>query len=194
MQCPQPVLETKDAITANPDKLIEVTVDNEASLENVTRFLKSRGWEVKTSEGPDNTHVITGAPGRCDLEFSSMPQTGSMPHASDSRVMLLITTDIFGTGSDELGRKLMRNFIMTLKEMDDALWRVVFINGGVKLTQQEAATFQPLRTLEKAGVSILVCGTCLEFFGLMDNRRVGKVTNMLDIITSMELASKVIHI
>jgi sulfur relay (sulfurtransferase) complex TusBCD TusD component (DsrE family) len=54
-------------------------------------------------------------------------------------------------------------------------------------------TVNALRELEKQGVSILVCGTCLEFYGITDNNGAGEVTNMLDIVTSMEVAEKVIN-
>jgi hypothetical protein len=43
-------------------------------------------------------------------------------------------------------------------------------------------------------VSILVCGTCLEFFGLMGEKALGQVTNMLDVVTSQDVADKVITI
>ena len=49
------------------------------------------------------------------------------------------------------------------------------------------------KKLEAAGVSILVCGTCLEYYGLLDSRQVGETTNMLDIVTSLDLADKVIR-
>jgi len=51
-----------------------------------------------------------------------------------------------------------------------------------------------LRALSASGVSILVCGTCLDFFGLLQQKVLGDTTNMLDVVTSLALADKVIQI
>jgi hypothetical protein len=51
-----------------------------------------------------------------------------------------------------------------------------------------------LRGYEAGGLQILVCGTCLTHFDLLDRKQVGVTTNMLDIVTAMQLADKVINI
>ena len=48
--------------------------------------------------------------------------------------------------------------------------------------------------LETEGLTILVCGTCLDHFDLLARKQVGQTTNMLDIVTAMQLADKVINI
>jgi len=78
--------------------------------------------------------------------------------------------------------------------MGDELWRLVFINNGVKLTIEDAETLEDLKELAENGIHILVCGTCLTHFDLMDKKKVGETTNMLDIVTSMQLADTVINI
>jgi selenium metabolism protein YedF len=98
-----------------------------------------------------------------------------------------------GHGDDELGKRLMVNFIKTAKEMDD-LWQIVFMNGGVKLTLENSDAYNDLIALEKNGTRILSCGTCLSHFNLLDKKRAGETTNMLDIITSMQVADKVITV
>ena len=62
------------------------------------------------------------------------------------KTLVLITTETFGRGDDELGEKLMGNFLSTLPELGESLWRVILLNGGVKL----AAT--PGKSLDKRGV------------------------------------------
>ena len=49
-----------------------------------------------------------------------------------------------------------------------------------------------LKVLSAAGVEILVCGTCLNFYGLADQLAVGGVTNMYVIAETMAKAGKVI--
>jgi intracellular sulfur oxidation DsrE/DsrF family protein len=78
--------------------------------------------------------------------------------------------------------------------MGPDLWRLVLVNNGVKLAIDESEVLQNLTELEDSGITILVCGTCLDHFNLLDKKRVGETTNMLDIVTAMQLADKVINI
>jgi len=93
-----------------------------------------------------------------------------------------------------LGGKLMINFLRTLTEMGPDLWRLVFVNAGVKLTIDGSEALPDLKAFDQAGIKILVSGTCLTHFGLLDRKKVGETTNMLDIVTAMQLADKVINI
>ncbi len=86
----------------------------------------------------------------------------------------------------------MLNFLKTLKEMGKSLWRLVFLNSGVKLTIEGAESLPLIQGLAEQGVSVLVCGTCLNHFGLLEQKKVGETTNMLDIVTSLQVAEKVI--
>ncbi len=187
LACPQPVLIAKGLIEEDPCSPIEIVVDNEAARQNVSRFLKSQGWEVDVSEKPGDRFLIRGKPGTCALELEKS-------QGDTERILIFIPADTIGTGNDELGRALMKNFIGTLGEMGKDLWRIVLVNGGVKLTVEGSNCLDALRALERQGVQILVCGTCLEFFGLLKEKAVGETTNMLDIVTSLQLASKVIRI
>jgi len=99
-----------------------------------------------------------------------------------------------GFGDDELGLKLMINFLRTLKEMGPDLWRLVFVNNGVKLTIDGSEVLDDLKSYENGGLKILVCGTCLTHFNLLERKQVGETTNMLDIVTAMQLADKVISL
>ncbi len=198
MACPKPVLAAKEAVEDNPQQLVEVTVDNEASRENVARFFKSQGWEVSIKEIGKGLWAVTGAPATCSLDLGpagKQERAASAPaHEAGGKILVFIPASTMGTGDDELGARLMVNFISTLKEMGNDLWRIVLVNSGVRLAVAGSPVLEDLRALEDGGVSILVCGTCLDFYGLLDSKEVGETTNMLDIITSMQLASKVIRI
>ncbi len=106
----------------------------------------------------------------------------------------MVANNCMGHGNDELGSKLMVSFLKTIKEMGDELWRLVFVNNGVKLTIDDSEVLEVLKEYEKDGLHILVCGTCLTHFNLLDKKQVGETTNMLDIVTAMQLADKVINI
>ena len=76
----------------------------------------------------------------------------------------------------------------------DSLWRIIMLNGGVSLATKNSPVIAELQALEQNGVGILVCGTCLEHFNLLEQKSVGETTNMLDVVTSLQLADKVIRI
>jgi len=105
----------------------------------------------------------------------------------------MLTGERIGHGDDGLGGLLLLNFLKTLKEMRPDLWRLVLVNGAVKLTAEGSEGLPHLQELADSGVSILVCGTCLNHFQLLEKKQVGETTNMLDIVTSLQLADSVIN-
>jgi selenium metabolism protein YedF len=192
LSCPAPVLATREAVETEKPEIIQVLVDNDAARQNVSRFLESRSYRIVVQpDGPD--FRVTGT------RENDTPTTASQKQrpASDGetkKIMVMIATDRIGYGDDELGRKLMISFIKTLKEMGAELWRLVFVNNGVKLTISGSEVLDELKSLAGSGIQILVCGTCLTHFDLLDQKQVGETTNMLDIVTAMQLADKVINI
>ena len=191
LACPQPVMRSRDAVAGGAQGL-EVLVDNEPARENVRRFFEGRGFGVATSqEGPDCWR-ITATAGSAAPAPQQIPPEAPAAEGS-SRTLVLITTETIGRGDDELGGKLMGNFLATLPELGPRLWRIVLINGGVKLASCPGPALDALKKLEADGVSVLVCGTCLAHFGLLEAKAVGDTSNMLDIVTSLDLAGKVIR-
>ena len=191
LACPAPVLKTRELLAEEHPDFIKVTVDNEAAKQNVLRFLESQNFEVNVEADGADFH-LTGQRGAQGV----VPETTVTEEAETEKknIMVMVATDRMGYGDDKLGSKLMVNFIKTLKEMGDELWRLVFVNNGVKLTIQDSEVLPALKELEGEGIQILVCGTCLNYFDLLDKKQVGETTNMLDIVTAMQLADKVINV
>ena len=190
LACPAPVLQTKEALEKDQPNLIKVVVDNEASKQNVSRFMESQNLEVTVLQDGADFHVI----GRIGEHASAEDPVEEKPEPEHKKIMVMVANDRMGHGDDELGEKLMVSFLKTLKEMGDELWRLVFVNNGVKLTVGDSDVLPVIQELEEEGVHILVCGTCLTHFNLLDKKQVGETTNMLDIVTAMQLADKVINI
>ena len=190
LACPGPVLQAKEIIEKENPGNLTVIVDNEAARQNVTRFLKSQRFQVAARQEGSDFHV-SGTRDSCAV--MEMP-LGEKPETHEKKIMVMVATDRLGQGDDTLGAALMINFLKTLKEMGKELWRLVFLNNGVKLTIDGSEALPDLKTLEDDGVAILVCGTCLNHFKLLDRKQVGETTNMLDIVTAMQLADKVINI
>ncbi|MDL2316193.1 sulfurtransferase-like selenium metabolism protein YedF [Desulfovibrio sp. OttesenSCG-928-A18] len=201
MPCPQPVMKLLELFKSSRPADLDVIVDNLAGLENVSRFLRSKGYAASYGEEGAlwriRAHTDAAGPapeGGANSAPEDLPSYACRPAAEDMRTLVLIITPVFGSGDDELGGRLMKNFLGTLPEIGSALWRIILLNGGVTLAAEGSPVLEQLRNLEKSGVSILVCGTCLEHFGLLAKKAVGETTNMLDVVTSMAAASKIIRV
>lgn len=189
MACPEPVIRTSKILQQEAPASLCVLVDNAAASENVSRYLQNHGYTAQVEKKSDALWAVLGTACGCTV---TEPEP-AVRTAGDGKTLVFITTETLGRGDDGLGAKLMGNFLGTLPELGKKLWRIVLVNGGVKLTAQEGKALDSLKALEASGVSILVCGTCLEFYGLLDAKQVGETTNMLDIVTSLDLADKVIR-
>jgi len=188
--CPHPVLKTKEMLDQGEVPQLTVLVDNDAARENVSRFLERSGYEVEVAV-KDGDFAVTGTRGQ---EAVAGPAAAAWEETAHHKNLVLVGTDRLGTGDDVLGRKLISSFLATLKEMGRDLWCLVFLNAGVRLTVAGSADLASIQELERDGVMVLVCGTCLNHFQLLEQKQVGETTNMLDIVTHMQLAEKVISL
>jgi selenium metabolism protein YedF len=170
-----------------------VLVDNAAASQNVSRFLTSQGYSAQVAaQGAD--FLVSGQRQPGQAVQAPPADVFSCATGAEQRILVFVRSDTLGRGDDALGAGLMKNFLLTLKELGPELWRLVMVNAGVKLACAGAETLETLKALEASGVSILVCGTCLNHFGLLEKKQAGETTNMLDIVTSMQVASKVITV
>jgi selenium metabolism protein YedF len=180
--CPLPVLETKKLIEEKGLLNVTVAVDNEVSRENVRRFLESRGYRTSV-EGQEGGFSIIAS-----KEGGQGPST--LPEVKLTTAF--IDGETLGRGDDRLGAILMKAFILTLKELKPLPWRIIFINGGVKLASVGSEMLPYLQELENLGVEILSCGTCLDFYGLKEKMKAGRISNMFEIVTSLTASSNVL--
>ena len=190
LACPQPVLKTKHFVDTNPQSSeFMVVVDNAASAQNVVRFVESQGFSASLQQDGTDFEIKAVKSEESDGQAPAKEQA-----MASEKTLVLITKNTMGSGDDVLGEGLMFNFLNTLNEMGEALWRLVFLNSGVKLTIEGARTLPAIQQLEAQGIGVLVCGTCLTHFNLLEKKSVGETTNMLDIVTSFQLADKVISV
>jgi selenium metabolism protein YedF len=186
--CPHPVLKTKEIVDQGDLLHLTVLVDNDAARENVSRFLERSGYEVQVvARGGD--FAVTGTGGQ---EGAEMAREDTWEETAPRKVLMLVGTDRLGTGDDDLGKKLIASLLGTLKEMGRELWCLVLLNAGVKLAAAGSEVLASIQELAQDEVMVLVCGTCLNHFQLLEQKKVGETTNMLDIVTHMQLADKVI--
>ena len=107
--------------------------------------------------------------------------------------IVVINTDSVGHGDEKLGKILLKSFIYSLTGQDVLPEYILLYNGGVKLTVEDSDSFQDLKDLEEAGVKIMSCGICLDYYDLKDKMSVGEVTNMFRIVELMRTANRVVR-
>jgi len=186
LACPAPVIATKKAIEEAAGASFRVLLDKGAARENVLRFCASKGISVIEKMGDDSTLLI----------FSGSLENRLHGKNDDKQAapVILIASDRLGAGSDELGRLLMKNFLIALLELHTQPEKILFINSGVLLTTEGSEVAEPLCKLENAGVEILSCGICLEYYGVTDKLAVGRTTNMYAIAESVLLSGNTIRV
>lgn len=189
LNCPEPVIRCRALLgNATPDKMI-VLVDNKAALENVSRFLERKGFLVASSPISESEWRIVAS----HSGSAPMMETDPAQKTACDKTLVLLTAETLGRGDDELGAKLMLTFLANLSELGNSLWRIILLNGAVKLCAKEGEALNKLQELANSGVDVFVCGTCLMHYGLLEKKQVGETTNMMDVVTSMALAQKIIR-
>lgn len=189
LACPKPVILTKQAMDAG-ERELTVRVDNAAAVENVKRLAASQGYTAVVGGGEgDLTLTLTGGESAVRGPEPQI-QCAAAPTGGDWAVF--VGRDIIGDGDRELGGNLMRMYFYTLTQVDQPPAAVIFMNAGVKLPTGDEQVAEHLKTLIDKGVKVLVCGTCLNFYGLTDALKAGTVSNMYDIVTEMGAHPKVI--
>jgi tRNA 2-thiouridine synthesizing protein A len=168
-----------------------VLVDDVVQAENVKSMARNQGWRASTAEQAGGDYEVRLE--REDAALTGEAGLSSATAASSPSAAVLISSERLGRGADELGAILMRSFIKTLVEVTPLPETAVFINGGVRLTTRGSELITDLEGLADAGVDILSCGTCLDYFNLKEQLRVGRASNMLEIISRLSAAGVVIR-
>lgn len=199
--CPQPVLLTKKAVDAGETDF-NVIVDNAGSADNIVRFVEKQGLKVSREQRGDDFVLLirsskAGATSKpasttADTELEDIQCPAVSAKVSVGQV-LLITSDRVGKGDEELGAILAEGLLNTLAENENLPQAVVLINAGVKLACEGSNVLGSLITIEDKGVEVLACGTCLNFFGIADKLKVGKVSNAYEILNRLLNAERVVN-
>jgi selenium metabolism protein YedF len=188
--CPQPIIDTKKALEQDLTQPIDVLVDSVVSRDNVRRFVQSQGHQVTIEDKGGNLfnlHIIPNP------EAKKKP-VGAAGVSTTGGFVVFITSDKLGDGEERLGGILMKAFLNTLHDSEPKPEKVMFMNNGVKLSVEGSDVLDSLNALAHDGVQIITCGTCLNYYGIVDKLKIGIVGNMYDILNSMLEASKVIKL
>ena len=193
-QCPIPVVKATKALgeMTGPGTL-EVHVDNEIAVQNVSRLASGKGLQA-VSEKLGEKHFVIRVAVDAPLAPSAAQETAPACGA-DARgdFVVAVGSAGMGSGDEELGKTLMKGFLFALTQLEELPKTILFYNGGAAITTEGSASLEDLRSLEAQGVEILTCGTCLNYYGLTEKLAVGSVSNMYTIVETLARAGKVIR-
>lgn len=189
-QCPLPVVKATHALQEMTEAgTLEVHVDNAIAVQNLLRM--ASGHKLKASEKQLNAkeYVVV-------MEVNGEQAEAAAPTAvaedSKENMVVAIASECLGHGDETLGKTLMKGFIFALSQLPVLPTTILFYNGGAKLTVEGSDSLEDLQHMAAAGVNILTCGTCLNFYGLTEKLAVGEVSNMYTIVETLANADKVI--
>jgi len=192
--CPAPLIATKRALkeTAAGDSFIVLT-DNQTSFSNVSRFLRDNNtlFTVNDKDGIWSL-TVTRTTGELAKQNEEEYCTPEVPHFQKGDFVVAISSDKMGEGDADLGAQLMTNFIKAIHDLDILPSKMVFYNRGVFLGRNDSAVLELLKDLERMGVSLFLCGTCINHYSLEDKINIGSVSNMFEIAQIMSSARKVV--
>jgi len=186
LACPQPVMTTKEALDQLKEGELLVIVDNAVSCNNVEQFAQSQGCSVEIERRGEyfQLHIHKG---------KSRPEVERDRKKEMEKVMVYINAHLLGVGDEALGSILMRSFLKTLLELEKKPLRLILINSGVRLASEGSEVLETLKMLSEKGIDVISCGTCVDFYGLKEKIRVGRISNMYEITQSLLEADRLLR-
>lgn len=192
LACPKPVTMAEEEISKIGEGIVEILVDNEASVKNLSRFASKNSLYAET-EKVDNywkVKLVKGYP----CEVSPEGAEHVLPEKEQEKdILLIIGTDTIGK-EDGLGKILMKGFFETMKVTKELPHTIFFLNAGVKLTTVENEIIPILKDIEAMGVEIYSCGTCLKYYNLESELKVGYRGTTNHIVEGIKDFKKVVWI
>jgi selenium metabolism protein YedF len=189
--CPKPLIMLKEGLLeVDTGEKVTVITDNDTSLKNLLNYLSDQGASTEvSSEGKIHT-IRTERPE--DRQENSLENSDASDYCSSNDYVVCLKSDLMGSGDDELGKILVETLLDHLKLQEILPTHVLMYNSGVKLAMKGTPTCSSLSELEELGCRVVICGTCIDHFGLQYDIGVGMISNMVSITEILVNAGHVI--
>ena len=182
MACPLPVVEAKKAIDELEDGLLEIEVDNETCVQNLRRLAAKYDFTVASESISDKEFLVK----------MEVKKDHALKGKQEDSCTVVFSSDKMGEGDEELGKNLMKSFVFALSNVDPLPTAMVFYNRGAFLTSEDSPVLADLKNLEKAGVKIMTCGLCADYYKIKEKLGVGVISNMYEIVETQMESQKII--
>ncbi len=193
-KCPMPLIETKKALKEmKQDESLKVILDSETSVQNVMRYLNDNGIAAEKQNNGKEFEIVVNKSVN-EVELTEVDPYCETHVPTDKSYVVVFAKDRIGEGDNDLGYVLAGSMLNTIKEYEVLPQKIIFMNSGINLVLKGAPSLVHLTELEKKGVELITCGTCLNYFEKEDQLAVGRVTNMYEILDSLLKAGKVVNI
>ena len=192
MACPLPVVNAKKAVEQMAaGDVLTVLVDNEIAVQNLQRFAAHKGFAAGAEKRAEKEFAVVITIAGEAAEQTTV-EAVCTPDVRRKGLTVVLSANTMGSGDVKLGTALMKAFVFSLTKQDRLPDTILCYNSGAYLTCEGADTLEDLKLMEAEGVTVLTCGTCLDFYGLKEKLAVGGITNMYDIVERMENAAQII--
>jgi selenium metabolism protein YedF len=181
-------LETHFKVTLERGEL----VDNR-SVKQSDAATKSSGKAALNS--PGDAAFEKSKTGRAASEHAHYPVASPMHIPGDEEkvgTVVFLGKDKFGEGDAEFSTTLVSLFLQTMLASGHLPRAILLANTGVKLMSKQSSSLKVLNDFKEAGVEVLACGLCVEFYKLKEEIPSAQITNMFAICEYMFAADKII--
>lgn len=182
LACPLPVVEAKKAMEEMQEGILTVLVDNETAVQNLQRLGQKFQYAVASQKLSEKEFEVR-------IEVKKQEGTSKEKEASCT---VVFSSNKMGEGAEELGHTLIKSFVFALSNVDPLPTAMVFYNSGAYLTSEDSPVLSDLKTLEKAGVKIMTCGLCADYYKIKEKVAVGIISNMYEIVETQMQSDKII--
>lgn len=206
LTCPEPVIKTKKLFDNQAVTAVEALVDDEVCVNNLTRLAgslkanlsvdkESGYYRIRIERGagtPSADKAADKTAGAAGVKASPSTNGTNGTPASTGTVVFL-GKDTFGDGDPELSHMLVNLFLQTTFESGLRPRAILMANSGVKLMATGSQVLTVLNQFRDAGVEVLACGLCLDFYKMKEQVPTAQITNMFAICEYMFAAERVIQ-
>jgi len=178
------------------EKMLVIS-DNETSYQNLMSFLSDLGANPIAEQKEGQFFIEVTKPEVTTSEKESNPEAYcNIPQnvSPGSNYSVVARGASMGEGDEELGNLLIRGYLNALKGMDNLPTHIIMYNGGVKLALKDTDTAESLAELEDKGVSVIVCGTCIDYYQIKEKVGVGRISNMYQIASKLAESGHVVYL
>lgn len=188
--CPKPLIMLKEALMElDPGEELKVETDNETSLKNLLSYLKDQGVDPHHSSAEEVHTLLLTVP---DTERSLSDPAAYCSSDLPRDYVVCIKSEHMGEGDPELGKILMETFVDNLKLQEQLPTHVVLYNSGVKFALKSSPLCSSLTELEELGTRVMLCGTCVDHYGIQMDIGVGMISNMVSLTETLATAGHVV--
>ena len=181
--------------------IVEVTVDNEIAVQNLTKMADHKGLKAKSEKKSDQEYTVwmdvTEEFVKNNIKDGNVSTTQSTeencrPDIRKNKTVVVLGADHMGEGDEKLGKMLMKGFVYALTQLEKLPQTILLYNSGAYLSCEGSDSVEDLKSMEAQGVEVMTCGTCLNHYGLTEKLAVGSVTNMYVIAQTMMEADHIV--